>query len=251
MKEDMQMEKRFLDLARQAQRRNIVTFSDFLTLNELDILHQTTVKLESSVSLFGGYEFAERQMVAFLPDALYYDWNYPIRCCKITSRYPKFAEELTHRDVLGAVMHLGIERSKVGDIVVDTKKKVVYLFTTEAMADYLLENLTRIRHTEIQMENCDPSDLHIQPEFEIKHGIVSSVRLDCLVACFANVSRSKALTAIQSGKIFINGRLMQNPSYFCKNGEVLSIRSVGKFIFDSQDGTTQKGRTRITYRKYI
>lgn len=56
-------------------------------------------------------------MVAFIPDALCYEWSYPFVCIHVVPQYPKYAEKLTHRDVLGALMHLGLDRSKIGDIV--------------------------------------------------------------------------------------------------------------------------------------
>lgn len=106
--------KRFVDLSRQAQQKNIVIFSDFLNLNELNIFQQEIPNLYSAYQIFGGYELSERQMIAFLPDALCYEWNYPIKCLKITPVNKKFAEELTHRDVLGSLMNLGIERYSGG-----------------------------------------------------------------------------------------------------------------------------------------
>ena len=111
--------KRFVDLSKQANRKGIVMFSDFLTMNEQLILQQNKEKLESEYRMSGGYEYAERQMVAFIPDALFYEWDYPMQCIRIRPAYPKFAEKLTHRDVLGALMSLGIERSKIGDLIVN------------------------------------------------------------------------------------------------------------------------------------
>lgn len=252
MIDKMQTEKRFIDLSRQAQRRGVVVYSDFLTLNELDMLNRNKAKLESSFSLYGGYEFAERQMVAFLPDAFYYtiEPDYPIRCCKIISSYPKFSEELTHRDVLGAIMNLGIDRSKIGDIVLDRKEKTIYLFATRQIMEYIMDNLIQIRHTQVTLLPCDPSQLSIQPEFAEHTGIVASVRLDNMVACMAGLSRSKAVLEIQSGRVFINGLQQLNNAYFCHAGEQISIRHVGKFIYDKECGTTQKGKVRIQYRQY-
>ena len=111
--------KRFIDLSKQANRKGIVTFSDFLTVNEQQILQQNRTKLESEYQMSGGYDYAERQMVAFIPDALFYEWDYPVQCIRICPAYPKFAEKLSHRDVLGALMSLGIERSKIGDLIVN------------------------------------------------------------------------------------------------------------------------------------
>ena len=83
-KEEFMLQKRLIELSKLAYQRSIVTYSDFLNLNELNILH-TTPKQEwfSTYETFGGYEYSERQMVAFLPDALCYEWDYPIKCIHI------------------------------------------------------------------------------------------------------------------------------------------------------------------------
>ena len=129
MKEqEVQFRKRLQDLARTAYYREIPVFTDFLDLNELHMVHSFRPE-ETGVTIrtFGGYEEAERQIAAFLPDALSYDYGeneemplsmYPIRCIRISPLSKKFSETLTHRDYLGALIHLGIERSRLGDIVI-------------------------------------------------------------------------------------------------------------------------------------
>ncbi len=88
---------------------------------------------------------AERQMVAFLPDALYYEYHYPMKVVRIQPVNPRFAEELTHRDYLGALMNLGIERGKMGDILV--RDGYAEVFVCPRIGEYITEQLTRIRHT--------------------------------------------------------------------------------------------------------
>lgn len=79
-KEEQLLEKRLIELSNLAFSRDIVTFSDFLNLNELNILHRTPKdQFKARFETYGGYELAERQMVAFLPDALYYDYGYPMQ----------------------------------------------------------------------------------------------------------------------------------------------------------------------------
>ena len=73
--EEEYLKKRFIDLSKRAEDKNIVTFSNFLNLNELNIFHQISKELYSSFQVFGGYDFAERQLVAFIPDALIYVGN--------------------------------------------------------------------------------------------------------------------------------------------------------------------------------
>ena len=133
-KEESMLQKRLIELSRIAYNRGIVTFSDFLNLNELNILHTTPKNMFlSQYKTYGGYDLSERQMAAFLPDALYYDYEYPVQIIEIRPLNKRFAEDLTHRDYLGAVMNLGIERCKLGDIIVEEGRAL--LFVKEEMAD--------------------------------------------------------------------------------------------------------------------
>ena len=101
-----------------------MVFTDFMNLNELNIFH-SCVKEFAYVSyrLFGGYEHAERQIAAFLPDALSYNYDFPVVSLKIRPLQKKFAEDLSHRDYLGALLNLGVDRSKIGDILIGEKKQ--------------------------------------------------------------------------------------------------------------------------------
>ena len=117
MDKDEFLLKRIRELANLSYQRDIVTFTDFLNLNEQNMLaslklHQIGVE----VKLFGGYEHAERQMAAFFPGGLGFTWDYPIDCLKIEPKALRFSEELGHRDYLGALLNLGVDRSVVGDI---------------------------------------------------------------------------------------------------------------------------------------
>ena len=160
MNEQELCRKRLLDLSRQADRKGIVLFSDFLNLNEQNIFHSLQKELYTTAELSGGYEQAERQMVAFLPDALYYEWQFPIAYLEIVPSYPKFAEKLGHRDILGSMMNLGVDRSKLGDIVICEDK--YFLICEESMAPYFMENLDKIRHTVVKLSPVSADALEQQ-----------------------------------------------------------------------------------------
>ena len=238
--------RRFVDLSKHANRKGIVMFSDFLTMNEQLILQQNKEKLESEYRMSGGYEYAERQMVAFIPDALFYEWDYPMQCVRIRPAYPKFAEKLTHRDVLGALMSLGIERSKLGDLIVNDTE--MFFFAKEEIVPYILEQLTSVRHTVVTLEAEQEGNINCVPHFEEKEAIVTSNRLDAVIAAICNISRSASLRMIQEGKIFVNGAESLHNTYYCKQGDVLSIRGFGKIRFGETLGVTKKDRIRFSYR---
>ena len=241
-REELIFQKRLIDLSRTAYQRGIVMFSDFLNLNELNILHTLPKEeLYSGYETFGGYAAAERQMVAFLPDALCYEFFYPFSILRIRPLNPKFSEELTHRDYLGAILNLGIERCKIGDILVEDREAVV--FVSENMADFLAENLTRIRHTSVMAQIEEQQEFQYEPSFEEIRGTVASVRLDSLLAL--------ALSGLIEGKkVFVNGRLIVSNGYRLKEGDIISVRGMGKFRYEGVLSETRKGRSYVEVRKY-
>jgi len=248
MNEQELCKKRLIDLSKQANRKGIVLFSDFLNLNEQNIYQQSQKFFESKTESFGGVDFAERQIIAFIPDALYYEWEYPIVALKITPSYPKFAEKLSHRDILGALMHLGVDRGKIGDIYVG--EEAYFILCEDSIADYFVTNLDKIRHTVVKLSYVQPEELKAVQKLKELDGIVTSNRLDSILACVFKLSRSQALDLLRAEKVFVNGKVVQNPSYTVKTEEIVSLRGYGRFVFSGELGTTGKGRIRIKYKLY-
>lgn len=249
-KEELMLQKRLIELSNLSYKRDIVTFSDFLNLNELNILHTTPKDLfPSRYETYGGYEPAERQMVAFLPDALYYDYQYPISVLRISPANRKFAEELTHRDFLGGILHLGIERSCLGDLLVEDS--VCHVFVTDTMADFICEQLTRIRHTVVKTEKIDGESFSFTPRLETVKGTVASVRLDTVLSVAFPLSRSRMTGLVEGGKVFVNGKLITSNGYRLKEGDIISVRGMGKLVYQGVLSETKKGRQYIQVGKYI
>lgn len=249
-KEELLLQKRLVELSRIAYTREIVTFSEFLNLNELNILHTTPKNmLLSQYKTYGGYGLSERQMAAFLPDALYYDYQYPIQIIEISPVNRKFAEELSHRDYLGAVMNLGIERCKLGDILIEDGKAI--LFAKEELAGYIMEHLTRIRHTTVKTSILPAFEDSYEPRYEESKGTVASVRLDTVLSLAYPLSRSKVTGLIEGARVFVNGKLVTSNGYRLKEGDILSVRKMGRIGYNGILSETKKGRYMVSIRKYI
>lgn len=248
-KEELMLRKRLVELSETAYHRDIVTFSDFLNLNELHILHSTPKNLFSSpYETFGGYEYAERQMVAFLPGALCYAVTYPICVLRVSPLHAKYAEELTHRDYLGAVLNLGIERSKIGDLAVQDKDCLI--FCRDKIADFIAEQLTRVRHTMITAEKLEPEGFSYKPSLQELSGTVASVRLDSILAIGFPMSRSKLTGYIEGGRVYVNGKLITSNGYHLKENDIISVRGMGRVIYGGILSETRKGRYYVRIYKY-
>ena len=250
MEKDEFFLKRIRELANLSYQRDIVTFSDFLNLNEQNMVSSLKRQFPQIVmETFGGYENAERQMVAFHPDALAFTWEYPIDCLKIEPKAIKFSESLTHRDYLGALLNLGIERSVIGDIVV--QEKAAWFFFHNKMTDFFLDNLCRVRHTNILITKVDDPDELPRPKLEAINGTCASVRLDSLISLAFKASRSSMVSYIEGGQVFVNGKLITSNGYEPKEGDIISVRGKGRFIFDGMSHQTKKGRCGVRILRYI
>lgn len=249
MEKEQLLRSRLEELADLAYQRDIVTFSDFLDLQEQHIVHSINWRAHGvTCRLSGGYDLAERQMAAFLPDALIFEWTYPFVCVEICPQSLKFSEALTHRDFLGSILNLGIDRSRVGDLIVTDNK--AYLFSEEKIARFLCKELCRVRHTSVQTKIC--SDLSEFPEPDRREitGSVASIRLDSIIALAFGESRSSMVSLIEGGKVFVNGKLVVSNGYALREGDIISVRGKGKFQYGRVVHQTKKGRNMVVVYRY-
>ena len=187
-------------------------------------------------------------MVAFHPDALLFPWKYPIKCLKAEPLAAKFSEDLTHRDFLGAVLNLGIERAVIGDILV--QKHTAWIFCHEKIADYIIENLTRVRHTTMKLSMVDNPEHIPEPEFQEINGTCASVRLDALIGLAFQTSRNSMVPFIEGGQVFVNGKLITSNGYEPKDGDIISVRGRGRFRYEGVSRQTKKGRNSVKLLRY-
>ena len=239
------------DLAERCYRQNIYTFSGFLTMAEqAEILAAERELSFVPFEFFGGTDGCERQMVRFgSEETLGYAEEFPINCIVVSPLIRKFADGLSHRDFLGALMNLGINRDVLGDIIV--KDNCGYIFCEGKMSDYIKENLTQIKHTSVKCEIAGKCPENARPQFEGMELVTASERCDAIISKLFNLSRSQSIELFRGKCIFVDGRLMENNSALLKNGAVVSVRGYGKFIFDGMTAGTRKGKIRVTVRKYI
>jgi RNA-binding protein YlmH len=161
----------------------------------------------------------------------------------------KFADMLTHRDFLGAILNLGIDRRVIGDILID--QATGYVMCTSVMADYLSQNLTRVKHTSVHTEPAGSLPAGLEPKLVTRQIQAGSNRLDAVVAQVHRLSRSKAQELIRNGQVFINGRLVENTSRDLREGDEISVRHHGKFRYLGPVRETRKGKLCIRVERYV
>lgn len=249
-KEEHFLKNRFLELANIAYERNIYTFTDFLNINEINILNTYSNQLPPvSLQLSGGNSYAERKVAIFSAHDICYEQQPPITVIKIAPINSQFADNLCHRDFLGAILNLGINRNKIGDIFI--KDNTAYVYCIDEIAEYITENLNKIRHTFVKSTLYNMAELNITPELKQIKGTVANIRLDSLIATAFGTSRSSIISYIEGGKVFVNGKLITSNGYSIKENDIVSVRGKGRFIYDGTMGVTKKGRNMISIHLYI
>lgn len=238
--------KRYEELAEISYTHARATFTDFLGLAEQDVFFSAARDFSYvPYTLFGGAEGCERVMVRFGDEESlgYPPPAFPILCLAITPRSAKFAEPLSHRDILGALMNLGIRRDMLGDIF--PGEGVSYLFCTEKMAPYLEENLTRVRHTDVKTAVCPCPEELASPVYEAEELQLSSERLDATVAHAFGLSRAEAQEEMSSGRVFLDGRAVTDLALTPQAGAVITLRGHGRIRYLGPVGETRKGKLRV------
>ncbi|MCI8514130.1 MAG: hypothetical protein HFI93_05810 [Lachnospiraceae bacterium] len=251
MDEETLVKRRILDLAKRAWQRNIYLYTNFLSPAEQDILFRMGRELDFvSWECFGGNEACERRMAGFgSEEETGYPRVFPIRLLEICPVAEKFAEPLTHRDYLGALLNLGIVRGLLGDIVVRPKR--AYVYCSDGIADFIRENLTRVRHTLVNVREVPLTLEDVKPVRETRKENVASERLDVIAAAVCGCSRSRILEIFREKKVFVNGRVEEDHSRILKEGDVFSVRGTGKFIYEGIRSETKKGRYTVTLQEYV
>ncbi len=253
-KEEHFFMKRMEELAAAADRQYRPVYSGFLTLSESSMLLSSPAdKLAPvSIQLWGGYEEAERRLLCFSPlDFPAAKEDFPIACLSICPKNKKFSDPLSHRDFLGAVLNLGIDRSRTGDILI--RENCAWLFCEEEIAGFIEENLKKIKHTMVFCERISWKDLPpeaVEPHLQEVRGFVKALRLDAVAAVAFHVSRSSMASCIQSEKVFVNGRMVKENSYQIKENDVISVRGMGKFRYQGMEGESKKGRLAVKIERY-
>ncbi len=201
---------------------------------------------------FGGYEGAERTVCAFLPDWLEEEdylagEDCPIRALRCT--YPQDAP-LTHRDFLGAILGLGLDREKVGDLLLSPGSCDILVL--QEVEPLLLRELSAAGRTPLKCRSIPLSAICPRPpEIKLIHDTVSTLRLDAVAASAFSLSRAKAADAISSGRVQLNHRECLKPDRPVAQGDVLSCRGLGKCVVKPVGGLSKKGRVIIELERYL
>ena len=245
-----ELSRRLLDLAKKKKKNCCVTNSSFLTPAEC--LEAEKLLLPSNdVKLFlsGGHPECERKMAFFLPFFLSeedLDVEDAIQVVQIRS----FFGEPGHRDYLGAILGLGIERNRIGDILINSDTAVV--FCMASVVPLLLRELNKVGRCSVKAEQISLSDVSFpERKTRIKEFTVKSMRLDAVAGNMFGISRSTAAELIRLGAVSLNYAVCEEPDAQIKANDVISVHGKGKGKISNIGGRSKKDRLLVEAEIYL
>lgn len=238
---------RVQDAIKHTEQKGLARYLGFLDMHMRKSVQSLLNGLRfENYCFFGGYEQAERVLIGFFPD--YEKPNtekFPISSVKISWKYG----ELNHRDFLGSILSLGIERDKIGDIILNEQQ--CFVFAENVMCNLILQNLTKVGGTGVSCELADGSNVCKNQEFKEIRSTIASNRLDCVVAAICNKSRSAAEDLILGAKVSVDFKQTENTSLKINMGSTISIRQYGRFEIMEIDSLNKKDRHILLVNKYL
>jgi len=244
---------KMIDKYEFCKTKNKITYTDFLNVSEISIISKILQEEHIENYIFwGGKSETDRSILMFYPDKLSEEMiakNYEKIFKVIRITLPNNIK-YEHREFLSGIMKLGIKREKFGDIIVTNFGADIIVLTE--ISKILLEDLktlTRFKKSDISIKNIDELT-KIEVEFEKINIIVSSLRLDNFVSELARCSRIQSQELIKSGKVFVNSINEFKYSKKINNGDIITIRGRGKFIFECIQKETKNGRYLLNIKKY-
>lgn len=228
-----------------AFEKDITIFSNsFCPPNIWSFFQENCQNNDFKIVTNGLFQEAERRVIAFNNK---YNTDYPIEVLQIRNK-SNFSN-LRHKDYLGAILSLGIDRNKIGDVVV--KEDRAYVPVMEDISIYILNNLASIGKSPVEISILYNLEDLPSIDFEEISINVQSLRLDSVVAKLANISRSKAIELLDSSKVLVNYVKSKDKSQELLKGTRLTIRGNGKYIVGDIIGETRSGKQRIIVKKYV
>ncbi|OZM58518.1 RNA-binding protein [Lottiidibacillus patelloidae] len=233
-----------LDWKNQVATQYAYKLTDFLDPREQKILSDLIGKNdEIKVSFWGGASFVERKRAIIYPS--YYEVSTSdFMCTSFKVNYATKFVSIEHRNVLGSLMSLGVKREKFGDVIIE-EETVQFVIDTQ-ISDYVKVNLNKIGKASVKLIEVDSEELAKgQEQWHEVTATVSSLRLDAILSEVYKLSRQKIVPLIKSGATKVNWKVIEQPSYECKENDLLSVRGFGRAKILEINGKTKKEKWRM------
>lgn len=244
--------RRVEELCTLAQCRGIPRHTGFLSDREQTLARAAANRADCPCIRFdGGFPRAERQVLCIEPPDT---WQlYPVACLRLTAHLAAGQPAPQHRDLLGAVLGLGLERVCIGDIRPDPSQPgISYLFLLEDKQDFVAANLLEAGRIRLSAEPCaePPASALAEPERDLRQTTVPSLRADCVLGAMLRISRGQAAQLIAEGRVEVGHVPLRSAHETVYEGDLFTIRGRGRFRLAQVGGQSRSDRTFIQFYQY-
>lgn len=236
-----------LDAAQSSAVRHKKTATDFMDRNKSNYFFEKVKNMQDiNVMIFGGNEQSERCMIAFAPSYMELtEQDFPIKALHITKNKKFGQANLSHRDYLGAILGLGIDRAKVGDIIVLEEETICYIHSD--LAEYVQNTLEYVSRTKVSVSVSDIFVVTLPEKVWKYHTMtVASLRLDAIASGGFHLARAKIQECIKKEIVQVNWNTVTSPSFLLKEGDMISVRGFGRIKLFEIGNVTKKDRICVT-----
>lgn len=234
-----------------AIRQQIPIYTNFFNLAEQRQIERILKNVDDVRYLkIGGYEEAERCIFNIYSIFIDYDiFSYtPIKVLKIS--WNGTYNRVGHRDVLGAILGLGIKREIVGDIIIE--EDIAYVFILEDMVNFVVQNLAKVGAASVAVDFLDIGEIDIEaPKLKSINAIVPSLRLDCITSAGFGMSRTKGVSLIKAGRVMLNWEPCTKPAQEIEPGDIITIRGKGRIKYKDIIRMTKKDKLSVEIERYV
>ncbi|NJL00947.1 MAG: photosystem II S4 domain protein [Spirulinaceae cyanobacterium SM2_1_0] len=240
---------RVIDRAEQALTTWEVAVTDFLTPPVLAEVRARFSRLtEVALLPWGGYPQAERVRLAIARTELPLDTSQiPVAALDIAGNF--LFDPATHRDFLGALLGAGVERDRVGDLLVLGERGAQAVVVPD-LVPFLMASLTQVRSVPVKVQALDLSELKVRPPQKKELTTVeASLRLDAIASAGFGMSRSKMAAAISSGNVRVNWKEIKQPSQTVQAGDLIAVSGKGR-VEVGDIAITKKQRYRVQLTRF-
>ena len=122
---------------------------------------------------------------------------------------------------------------------------------SSGLPNLIKNELSRVKRTDIKAEIIDTlPDVELY-KTEQKRIQLSSERLDAVIAKVYSLSRDDAQSLFKKRLVYVNGKLCESVSYTPKEGDKISARGHGRFIYQGFDSLSRKGKLNAIVEVYV
>jgi len=250
-KEDRYLGLRLLDKVEFVLKNYTIGFTDFLDPYQISLCMPILSRIEKIGYITNGIvSGAERQIIILYPEYMNNpdENDIPINALRINGDFRK--TDISHRDVLGAILGLGIKREKIGDIY--TYEGYAYIISFKEICDYILYYLDKISKYKVEVEKVSLRDIaSLEDNYKLIYSTVPSLRLDVILSVGFEESRSSITKRINNDRVKVNWKPVNQISYFLNPGDIISFKGMGRIQLMELNGKSKKDRFKIIIKRFL